>query len=171
MGGARGDAPCWRATASSLSPSASRPQYRDSIEKIGNIPVGYQTPAGTTAYVPLRELADISLDTGASCIYHEGTQRYIPIKFSVRGRDLGGTVAEAQARIAKNMQLPSGYRMVWAGEFEDLQAAQQRLAVFVPDEPASSWSCSTACSIRRATVCWRSPASPSRWRAVCLRCW
>ncbi|MGO9991663.1 MAG: efflux RND transporter permease subunit [Steroidobacteraceae bacterium] len=108
------------------------PKYRDTYEKIGNIPVGYQTPSGTTAYIPLHELANISLDSGASYIYHETTQRYIPIKFSVRGRDLGSTVAEAQARIAKNIKLPTGYRIVWAGEFQDLQTAKARLAVFVP---------------------------------------
>ena len=108
------------------------PGYRDSIEKVGNIPVGYQTLAGTTAYIPLRELANISVDSGASFIYHEATQRYVPIKFSVRGRDLGSTVAQAQARIAKNIHLPIGYRIVWAGEFQDLQTAKQRLAVFVP---------------------------------------
>ena len=66
----------------------------------------------------------ITLDTGASYIYHESTQRFIPIKFSVRGRDLGGTVAEAQERIAKNVKLPTGYRIVWAGEFEELAAGQ-----------------------------------------------
>ena len=107
-------------------------KYRDSIAKVGDIPVAYQTAAGTTAYIPLRELATITLDSGASFIYHEATQRYIPIKFSVRGRDLGSTVAEAQERIAKNVQLPTGYRIVWAGEFEDLQTAKKRLAVFVP---------------------------------------
>jgi cobalt-zinc-cadmium resistance protein CzcA len=107
-------------------------KYRDSFEKISNIPVAYQTPSGTTAYIPLRELATISLDSGASYIYHEATQRYIPIKFSVRGRDLGSTVAEAQARIAKNLHLPNGYRIMWAGEFQDLQTAKLRLAVFVP---------------------------------------
>jgi cobalt-zinc-cadmium resistance protein CzcA len=108
------------------------PRYRDSVQAIGNVPVAYQTSAGSTAYLPLRELAAITLDSGASFIYHEATQRYVPIKFSVRGRDLGSTVAEAQARIAKNVQLPSGYRIVWAGEFQDLQKAKQRLAVFVP---------------------------------------
>ncbi len=108
------------------------PAYRDSIEKIGDVPVGYQTPAGATAYIPLRELAAISLDSGASYIYHETTRRYVPIKFSVRGRDLGSTVAEAQARIAKNVKLPTGYRIIWAGEFQDLQTAKDRLAVFVP---------------------------------------
>ena len=64
----------------------------------------YQTPTGANAYIPLSELADISLDTGASYIYHERNERFIPIKFSVRGRDLGGAVAEAQQRIAKNVE-------------------------------------------------------------------
>jgi heavy metal efflux system protein len=108
------------------------PEYRDNIDNIRNLKVGYQTSAGTVAYIPLSELATISLDTGASYIYHDGTQREIPIKFSVRGRDLGGTVAEAQQRIAQNIKLPHGYRMLWAGEFNDLQAAQDRLAFIVP---------------------------------------
>jgi cobalt-zinc-cadmium resistance protein CzcA len=105
---------------------------RDSIEKIGDIKVGYQTPAGSTAYIPLRELATISLDTGASYIYHETTKRFLPVKFSVRGRDLAGAVAEAQQRIARNVHLPNGYRLVWAGEFQDMKEAQARLAVVVP---------------------------------------
>jgi len=108
------------------------PKFRDSIESVSSIKVGYQTASGATAYIPLRDLASISLDTGASYIYHETTQRYIPIKFSVRGRDLGSTVAEAQERIARDVKLPTGYRMIWAGEFEDLQLAQKRLAVVVP---------------------------------------
>jgi len=108
------------------------PSYRDSIEKIGNVPVGYQGASGATAYIPLRDLASISVDSGASYIYHETTQRYVPIKFSVRGRDLGGTVAEAQERIARNVKLPTGYRILWAGEFQDLQTAKGRLAIFVP---------------------------------------
>jgi cobalt-zinc-cadmium resistance protein CzcA len=108
------------------------PENRASLEAVGNIKVGYQTPNGTNAYIPLRELADISLDTGASFIYHESRERYIPIKFSVRDRDLAGAVAEAQERIAKNIKLPVGYRIVWAGEFEDLQNAKARLEVIVP---------------------------------------
>jgi cobalt-zinc-cadmium resistance protein CzcA len=108
------------------------PRYRDSIRAIGTVKVGYQTPSGTNAYVPLSELADISLESGASYIYHETASRFIPIKFSVRDRDLGSTVAEAQRRIGKNVKLPTGYRIVWAGEFEDLQTAKARLAVFVP---------------------------------------
>jgi cobalt-zinc-cadmium resistance protein CzcA len=108
------------------------PEDRSDIDSVRNLKVGYQTGAGTTAYIPLSELATITLDTGASYIYHEGTQRLIPIKFSVRGRDLGGTVAEAQQRIAQNVKLPYGYRMIWAGEFNDLQVAQARLAFIVP---------------------------------------
>jgi len=108
------------------------PEYRENLELVSNIKVGYTTAAGVNAYVPLSELADISLDTGASYIYHESRERYIPIKFSVRGRDLGGTVAEAQERIAKNVKLPVGYRITWAGEFEDLQKAQARLAIIIP---------------------------------------
>ncbi len=108
------------------------PESRESVDKIRNIKVGYQTPSGTNAYVPLNELASITLDTGAAWIYHESTQRFIPIKFSVRGRDLGSTVSEAQDRISKNIKLPSGYRLVWAGEFGELQEAKDRLAVILP---------------------------------------
>ncbi|MGD0883947.1 MAG: efflux RND transporter permease subunit [Thermodesulfovibrionales bacterium] len=107
-------------------------EYRDSIEKIRNIKVGYQTSSGANGYIPLSELATIALETGAAWIYHESNQRFIPVKFSVRGRDLGSTVAEVQERIAKNIKLPSGYRVVWAGEFGDLQLAKKRLEIIVP---------------------------------------
>ena len=108
------------------------PDYRDSLEDIRNIKVAYTSPSGSTAYIPLSELANITLDTGASYIYHERNQRYIPVKFSVRGRDLGSTVAEAQRRIEKNVQLPNGYRIDWAGEFEEMQQAKDRLALVLP---------------------------------------
>jgi cobalt-zinc-cadmium resistance protein CzcA len=108
------------------------PEYRRDIDSVRVIKVGFSTPSGSNAYIPLSELADISLDTGASYIYHERNQRYIPIKFSVRGRDLGNTAAEAQKRIAQNVKLPSGYRIEWAGEFESLQQAKQRLTIIVP---------------------------------------
>jgi cobalt-zinc-cadmium resistance protein CzcA len=107
------------------------PESRDSVEKIRNLKVACQTSSGANAYIPLSELATITLHTGAAWIYHESTQRFIPIKFSVRVRDLGSTVAEAQARI-KNVKLPSGYRLVWAGEFGDLQEAKERLELVVP---------------------------------------
>lgn len=108
------------------------PEYRDNIDKIRDIKVAYQTSSGANAYIPLSELATVTLDTGASWIYHESTQRFIPVKFSVRDRDLGSTVAEAQKRIAKNVKLPSGYRLVWAGEFGRLEEARNRLAIVVP---------------------------------------
>jgi heavy metal efflux system protein len=108
------------------------PEYRNNIDDVRNIKVGYQTPNGVNAYVPLSELADISLDTGASYIFRERNQRFVPIKFSVRGRDLAGAVEEAQERIARNVKLPTGYRIDWAGEFEWLQQAKKRLAVILP---------------------------------------
>ncbi|MBV8591189.1 MAG: efflux RND transporter permease subunit, partial [Acetobacteraceae bacterium] len=107
-------------------------EYRSDIDAVKNIRVGYSTPSGGNAYIPLGDLATIKLETGASYIYHEGHERFIPIKFSVRSRDLGGAIEEAQARIAKNVKLPPGYRIVWAGEFEELQAAQKRLEIIVP---------------------------------------
>ena len=108
------------------------PEYRASLEAAKSLKIAYQTSSGTNAYIPLTELADITLDTGASYIYHESGERYIPVKFSVRDRDLAGAVAEAQRRITENVKLPGGYRIAWAGEFEDLQNAQARLAIIVP---------------------------------------
>ena len=107
------------------------PEYRDSIEAVQNIKVGIQTANGNT-YIPLPALSSITLDTGASYIFRERNQRFVPIKFSVRGRDLASTVAEAQERIAKNVKLPTGYRIEWAGEFEGLQQAKRRLLLIIP---------------------------------------
>jgi heavy metal efflux system protein len=108
------------------------PRFRDQLDTVSKIKVGVGNNVGGNAYIPLGELATITLDTGASYIFHERNQRFIPIKFSVRGRDLGSTVAEAQQRIAKNVKLPNGYRIEWAGEFEELQQAKARLALIVP---------------------------------------
>jgi cobalt-zinc-cadmium resistance protein CzcA len=109
-----------------------KPEYRSSLDAVRSIMVGYSTPGGANAYIPLRELASITLDTGASYIYHESNERYIPVKFSVRGRDLGSTVADAEARIRGNVKLPQGYRIKWAGEFEELRLAQRRLEIVAP---------------------------------------
>jgi cobalt-zinc-cadmium resistance protein CzcA len=108
------------------------PEYRTSLDKVRNIKVGFPTSSGPNAYIPLSELATITLNTGASYIYHERNQRFIPIKFSVRGRDLEGTVADAEEQIARKVKLPEGYRIEWAGEFEELQQAKKRLEVIVP---------------------------------------
>ena len=109
------------------------PEYRRNIDAIRSIPVGILNPGGGAAtYVPLDTLATVTLRTGASYIYRENYARYIAVKFSVRGRDLGGAVGEAQAKVEKNVRLPEGYRMDWTGEFGAYKAAQQRMAVIVP---------------------------------------
>jgi heavy metal efflux system protein len=107
------------------------PQYRNNVDAVGNLKVGVQSAAGN-AYIPLSELASITLDTGASYIFRERNERFVPIKFSVRGRDLAGAVEEAQQRIARNVKLPAGYRIEWSGEFEWLQQAKKRLAIILP---------------------------------------
>src|SRR5262249_40923304 len=84
------------------------PEYRDSVDKVRAIKVGIPGSGGPNAYIPLSEIATISLDTGASFIYRERNERYIPIKFSVRDRDLEGAIADAQVRIARQVKLPSG---------------------------------------------------------------
>jgi cobalt-zinc-cadmium resistance protein CzcA len=94
--------------------------------------VGVTNPNGGMMQVPLSELADIKLTTGASFIYREHQERYVPIKFSVRNRDLGSAVGEAQARIQKNVILPPGYHLEWAGEMGNLTNAVHRLEIVVP---------------------------------------
>jgi cobalt-zinc-cadmium resistance protein CzcA len=108
------------------------PQYRDSLERARNVKVGFTAASGSSAYVPLTDIAQITLDTGASYIYRERNERFIPVKFSVRGRDLESTVAEAQAKISSQVKLPEGYRIDWAGEFDELQQAKNRLKIIVP---------------------------------------
>jgi cobalt-zinc-cadmium resistance protein CzcA len=95
--------------------------------------IAVQDPAtNKVAQIPLSEVASINLVTGPAFIYREQQQRYIPIKFSVRGRDLGSTVLEAQRKIAQEVPLPPGYRLEWVGEFGNLQDAIKRLQVIVP---------------------------------------
>ena len=109
------------------------PEYRSSLDAIRRIRIGAPNPGGNgTVQIPLTDVADVHLESGASFIYREGQERYIPIKFSVRGRDLGGAVTEAQNKIAQQVQLPSGYRLEWAGEFGEFLEALQRLGVMVP---------------------------------------
>jgi heavy metal efflux system protein len=108
------------------------PEFRSQLDVISKVKVGVANGSGGNAYIPLSELATLTLDTGASYIFRERNRRFVPIKFSVRGRDLASAVEEAQQRINKNLKLPSGYRIEWAGEFEGLQSAQKRLAMIVP---------------------------------------
>ncbi len=104
------------------------PEYRQDLDAIGNVLVN--TPDG--ARIPLKQLASISMQTGAFIIYRENNERYIPIKFSVRGRDLESTVQEAQARLSEVVELPERYRTEWAGEYDQLKDEQKRLAIIVP---------------------------------------
>ena len=105
-----------------------QPQFRSSPEEIRNILL--PTPSGGN--VPLGQVADISLRQGAFMIFRENGRRYIPVKFSVRGRDLAGTIKEVQGRLAQKVHLPEGYHLEWAGEYESLRKEQRRLAVILP---------------------------------------
>jgi cobalt-zinc-cadmium resistance protein CzcA len=108
-------------------------KYRDSLDAIRRVTVGAPNPSGNGVVpIPLADVADVKLASGASFIYRENQQRYIPIKFSVRGRDLGSAVSEAQQKVAKQIRLPAGYRLEWVGEFGELQEALGRLAIAVP---------------------------------------
>ena len=105
-----------------------QPQYRQTPEQIGNILVA--TPSG--AQVPLRELAAIGVSSGASFIYRQNNSRYIGIQYSVEGRDLAGAVEDAQRQVAAAVKLPTGYRVVWGGEYEEYAASKGQLRVVVP---------------------------------------
>jgi cobalt-zinc-cadmium resistance protein CzcA len=89
-------------------------------------------PKSPTGYIALGDLGEVKLETGAAYIYRENNQRFVPLKYSVRGRDLGSTVAEAQALVGEKVALPEGYRMEWTGEFGALVEAQKRLAFIIP---------------------------------------
>src|SRR5262245_3798333 len=107
------------------------PRYRENLEAIKRIPIGVQTDKGVTQ-VPLSEVANVNIVSGAFYIYREQQERYVPVKFSVRDRDLGSAVLEAQQRVADQVKIPGGYRVEWVGEFGNLKSALQRLAVVVP---------------------------------------
>lgn len=108
------------------------PEYRKSAEAIQNLRIGAQGPNGGITQIPLSEVATIKLVSGAAYIYREQQERYLPIKFSVRGRDLGSTIKEAQDKVAEQVQLPAGSRLEWVGEFGNLQDAIRRLSIVVP---------------------------------------
>ena len=107
------------------------PKYRENLEAIKRIQIGAQSGNGVTQ-VPLSEVATVDLVSGAYYIYREQQERYVPVKFSVRGRDLGSAILEAQQKVAEQVKIPGGYRIEWVGEFGNLKNALQRLAVAVP---------------------------------------
>jgi cobalt-zinc-cadmium resistance protein CzcA len=109
-------------------------EYRGDPDAIRRIPIGVPDPSGSgiTVQIPLGDVANVQLISGPSFIYREHQERYVPIKFSVRGRDLGSAVLEAQSKVAREVQIPGGYRLEWVGEFGNLQDALHRLSVAVP---------------------------------------
>ena len=104
------------------------PQYRESLEAIQQIRVAL--PAG--GYVPLGQVARVNGAEGASFIYREGLQRYVPVRFAVRGRDLQSAIQDARRRVAAEVRTPEGVSLEWAGEYGELQAANRRLEIVVP---------------------------------------
>jgi len=105
-----------------------QPQYRTTIEQIENIRI--LAPSGER--VSLGQLCDVNVKDGASEIYREGNSRYVAIKYSVRGRDLGSAVEEAMGSVTKGVRLPPGYRLEWAGEYESQKRSQKRLEIIIP---------------------------------------
>jgi heavy metal efflux system protein len=102
--------------------------FRDEEEEIKNLMV----PTANGAKIPLKEIADIGTKTGPAFIYRDNNARYIAVKFSVRGRDLGSTIADAQQQVNAAIQLPDDFRATWNGEFENQTRAQNTLAHVVP---------------------------------------
>ncbi|MET0284047.1 MAG: efflux RND transporter permease subunit [Polyangiales bacterium] len=103
-------------------------EARDHLDAIARIPV----PTSAGHAVPLSEIATIRIQGGASRIYREDGRRYLALKFSVRGRDLGSTVSEARAKVAKVLRVPPGYSVEWDGELESAQRAAKRLSIVIP---------------------------------------
>ncbi len=104
------------------------PQYRNTPETIGNILV--PTPGGPQ--IPLRDLATIAVTNGAAFIYRQDNERYIGIQYSVEGRDLASTVAEARRKVDHQVRLPPGYRVIWGGEYQDYTASRAQLQIVLP---------------------------------------
>lgn len=103
--------------------------YRRDVDAIGSLLI--PAPNGS-ARVPLAQLADIRTVVGPKQISHDNGQRRIVIQLNVRGRDMGGFVAEAQQQIERKVRLPTGYFATWGGQFENQQRAMKRLALIVP---------------------------------------
>ena len=104
------------------------PQYRQSLDAIRQIRIS--TPAGTA--IPLSLVSDIRSAEGASFIYREQLARYVPLRFAVRGRDLESAIAEGKDRVAREVKLPEGVHLEWAGEYGELTQAIRRLKFVVP---------------------------------------
>jgi cobalt-zinc-cadmium resistance protein CzcA len=102
--------------------------FRNNQEAIENL----MMPGKDNTKIPLKEIADIKTLTGPAFIYRDNNLRYIAVKFSNRGRDLGSTIREGQEKVAKNIHLPRGYYTTWNGEFENQVRASKTLSQVVP---------------------------------------
>ena len=105
-----------------------QPQFRETPEQIGSILIA--TPSG--AQVPLREVATIAVNSGASFIYRQDNSRFIGVQYSVIGRDLASAVQEAQKAVNANVKFPSGYRAAWGGEYEEYTSSRSQLQIVLP---------------------------------------
>jgi heavy metal efflux system protein len=105
-----------------------KPEYRTNLNAIRAIRISL--PGG--GYVPLGQVSEVRTAGGDSFIYRENLERYVPLRFSVRGRDLQDAVEEAMARVAREVRLPSGVHLDWAGEYGELRQADRRLMLIVP---------------------------------------
>src|SRR5208283_5455436 len=103
-------------------------KYRESLDAIRHIRISQ--PSG--GYVQLDQVADIKTMEGAAFIYREALQRYVPMRVSVRGRDMETTIVEAKRAVATQVKLPEGVHLDWAGEYNELQEANRRLEIVIP---------------------------------------
>jgi cobalt-zinc-cadmium resistance protein CzcA len=152
-----------------LRPGAAlSPQYRDT-RKPSRTSVCSRLPASASRW---RSSAKSRPPMALRKIYREGNQRYVAIKYSVRGRDLGSTVEEAIKKVNEQVKLPTGYSIDWAGEYESQKRAHARLADHRPDHhPSSSSSSSTPCSASLQVGRLNLMNCSSRRLAGCSRCW
>ena len=104
------------------------PEYRVNENEIGNLMV----PTLNGTQIPIKEIATIKKVIGPILIYRDKNQRFIALKFSARGRDMGSTVAECQQKVNEAIKLPKGYSMSWEGDFENQQRASKQLSIVVP---------------------------------------
>ncbi|MGO9057220.1 MAG: efflux RND transporter permease subunit [Candidatus Binataceae bacterium] len=105
-----------------------QPKYRESLDAIRRIRIAQ--PSG--GYVQLDQVAKITTAEGASLIYREGLRRYVPMRFSVRGRDMQSTIDDAKREVSRQIKLPQGVHLEWVGEYSELQQANRRLAIVIP---------------------------------------
>ena len=103
-------------------------EFRKTSADIGNLLV----PTQSGSKVPIKEIATITKKTGPCLIFRDDNERYAALKFSVRGRDMGSTISEAQQKVSKAVSLKRGYSMAWQGDFENQQRAEKRLTEVVP---------------------------------------